>query len=156
MSGKIQIPTNTMEQEFANYERRGYQKGLAVNATRITELEAQAAQVPELIASLQTRQREYLALEAQLADAKQANQWQPIETAPKDIPVLVFHNRMVLEAWYSLPWDRFVVSETGGSNLIKPTHWMPLPAPPKPLFSELVDKHFPGGIDAAIADGKAC
>lgn len=35
------------------------------------------------------------------------------------------------------------------------THWMRLPAAPAPLFGELVDKHFPDGIDAAIqAEGK--
>lgn len=57
--------------------------------------------------------------------------WQPIETAPKDgTPVLVYHNRMVIEAWYSNKWGRFVQSETGGHNGIKPEHWMPLPPPP--------------------------
>lgn len=58
-------------------------------------------------------------------------QWQPISTAPKDgTPILVFHHRMVLEAWYSTQWGRFVVSETGGTNGIDPAHWMPLPPPP--------------------------
>jgi hypothetical protein len=60
------------------------------------------------------------------------SEWQPIETAPKDgTAILVFHNRMVIEAWYSGRWGRFVQSETGGHNGIAPTHWMPLPAPPK-------------------------
>lgn len=57
--------------------------------------------------------------------------WQDIATAPKDgTPMLVFHNRMVIEAWYSTSWHRFVQSETGGHNGIYPQHWMPLPHPP--------------------------
>ena len=57
--------------------------------------------------------------------------WLPIADAPKDgTPILVYHNRMILETWYSTKWERFVVSETGGTNGIKPTHWMPLPLPP--------------------------
>jgi hypothetical protein len=60
------------------------------------------------------------------------SEWRPIESAPKDgRPVLVFHNRIVIEAWFSERWGRFVQSETGGTNGIMPTHWQPLPAPPE-------------------------
>ena len=70
-------------------------------------------------------------LETKLEEAQKDAAWQPIETAPKDgTPILAYNNRMVLEVWYSVPWGKFVVSETGGSNLISPTHWMPLPKPP--------------------------
>jgi hypothetical protein len=69
--------------------------------------------------------------------------WQPIETAPKDAPVLLFgmtnpDERMVRfkkpvvfsgywesldEAWcaHGSHWD---------GPFFQPTHWMPLPAPP--------------------------
>ena len=113
-------------------------------ADRITELEAQQSDLRQLQTALATGQPvwpnnwsqpvamvayEFHLRQEQLAEA-QRDAWQPIETAPNYVPVLVFHNRMVIEAWYSTPWGKFVVSETGGSNLIKPTHWMPLPKPP--------------------------
>lgn len=70
-------------------------------------------------------------------------EWQPIETAPDDERVLVwaqgFHNPVVAENsvydWlmmgpgeHDLPCDG---SPAGGLFRLKPTHWMPLPAPPK-------------------------
>ena len=72
-----------------------------------------------------------------------AAQWLPIESAPRDgTPVLVYHNRMVIEAWYSAKWGKFVQSETGGTNGINPAHWMPLPAPPaKPDDTAQQEKH---------------
>ena len=36
--GKIRIPTDVMEQEFATYERRGYQRGVREERARWTEL----------------------------------------------------------------------------------------------------------------------
>lgn len=65
MSNKIQIPIDTMEQEFTNYYRLGYKKGLAENADRITELEAWKTAVLD-------------ALAVTCSDA-------PIGTAPRDI-----------------------------------------------------------------------
>lgn len=65
------------------------------------------------------------------AATEKANQWRPIADAPSDgTPMLVYHNRMVLEAWYSTQWGKFVVSETGGTHNISPSHFLPLPLPP--------------------------
>ena len=79
--------------------------------------------------------------------------WQPIETAPKDQNILVFgepedlilngdtlvHFRAPLVC--AAHWDDIDSSFclTGGSWLgpfIEPTHWMPLPEPPKPKTDE--------------------
>ena len=60
------------------------------------------------------------------------NEWQPIETAPRDRPVIVAIPQWVfadiglvdvLGRWYS-PID-------GVEHSPAPTHWMPLPEPPK-------------------------
>lgn len=72
-------------------------------------------------------------------DAKRMNEWQPIETAPKDgtfvlccdlitpfrnQPPIMFVGRWDPEhhGWCDKPWhqDRFT-----------PTHWQPLPEPPR-------------------------
>lgn len=74
------------------------------------------------------------------------DEWQPIETAPKDgTPILVFgkpQKHPNLESWYdgsaifTAEWDAIDESFCilGGDWLgpfIDPSHWMPLPAPPK-------------------------
>lgn len=59
-------------------------------------------------------------------------EWQPIETAPKDGELLVYwvcretgEGFRAVAAWSQWGW----ISD--GDGLIYPTHWMPLPAPPK-------------------------
>ena len=62
-----------------------------------------------------------------LLDEARAAKWQPIETAPKveDIELLLWCcDRAVIGNW----WDGWNDCEYGP---IHPTHWMPLPAPPK-------------------------
>lgn len=61
--------------------------------------------------------------------------WQPIETAPKRGDVLVYCSdtceQMVafwsrrLEGW------QFALGPYDGAHICTPTHWMPLPEPPK-------------------------
>ncbi len=70
------------------------------------------------------------------------SEWQPIETAPLEAVVLVWHPRLGVcfalagtedgkpgENWGWYQTDR---SEDGGFGLMDedPTHWMPLPKPP--------------------------
>jgi hypothetical protein len=75
--------------------------------------------------------------------------WQPIESAPKDgteVLVLYMHikTQCVFNAFYASEedgWDRedvgwwsyehSEVSRIKLEGFMKPTHWMPLPAPPK-------------------------
>lgn len=58
--------------------------------------------------------------------------WQPIETAPKDgKKILVLAAPGIYIAWWSDGnWEDHQRMFNGGAAL-KPTHWMPLPAPPE-------------------------
>lgn len=78
--------------------------------------------------------------------------WQPIETAPKDGTPVLLYGEWAGEIWgvfdepsmevglYAGSGDYarqgFLWAATGGdayATWCKPSHWMPLPAPPKPL-----------------------
>lgn len=67
--------------------------------------------------------------------------WQPIETAPKDgpgilayIPSAPWHDEPhICEAFWSL-WREgggWRISDHDNGCWVEPTHWMPLPTPPK-------------------------
>lgn len=66
-------------------------------------------------------------------------EWQPIETAPKDGTwVLGFKERKYvqdqIETWHWVEAEDFVGWEHAAEAndfYEQPTHWMPLPAPPK-------------------------
>jgi Protein of unknown function (DUF551) len=59
-------------------------------------------------------------------------EWQPIETAPEDVLVLIarcapntqWHGRIEVAIKYGDRFDAF-------NRWFPPTHWMPLPEPPK-------------------------
>lgn len=59
-------------------------------------------------------------------------EWQPIETAPKAICVLVANidKGSVTEAF--LGWDGWRKGPHG-TGFVYPTHWMPLPDPPSTI-----------------------
>ncbi len=63
--------------------------------------------------------------------------WQPIETAPKDwTHVLVADgNRLIGEVYYQRHVGEWVYAnmsaDDDGALVGDPTHWMPLPEPPK-------------------------
>lgn len=74
------------------------------------------------------------------AEEPMMSNWKPIETAPKDgTEVLLYwpleglgdlHSKIKIGSWHSDAWgwqDRFCRSYTDA-----PTHWQPLPDPPKP------------------------
>jgi hypothetical protein len=73
------------------------------------------------------------ALEAQLAE----REWRPIETAPKNKVILIslrrkHGSRVVLRAcWYGENELDPAESEHGEGLRGDPTHWQPLPPPPK-------------------------
>ena len=65
--------------------------------------------------------------------------WQPIETAPKDVPVLTYRGACLMAvaehckhpADYGKKIQRDIWICTDGCELLHVTHWMPLPDPPK-------------------------
>lgn len=70
--------------------------------------------------------------------------WQPIESAPKDKPILIrkhhqigmaIYNPTIFGNWQLCSSVGFFQKETHGNMINEalplPTHWMPLPAPPK-------------------------
>lgn len=65
-------------------------------------------------------------------------EWQPIETAPKG-EITDYRDQVVL-VWARDEWMRvavfdanawYLVEGQGGALMFDPTHWMPLPEPPK-------------------------
>ena len=65
-------------------------------------------------------------------------EWQPIETAPKDgtrilIGVWDLGPDVTSARWNGAFWDMSIQDEEfcGESDFAGPTHWMPLPDPPK-------------------------
>lgn len=69
-------------------------------------------------------------------------EWQPIETAPKDVPVMIFSTDarwpgVIIAICSSFVDERgnLVAVDWGdfwqdGDLDVEPTHWMPLPEPP--------------------------
>lgn len=74
------------------------------------------------------------------AEAHPAGQWQPIATAPKTHGslLLLATGRGVVAGSWGLGRYNYSTREyehewvEGVQNVIHPTHWMPLPAPPSP------------------------
>lgn len=64
-------------------------------------------------------------------------EWRNIETAPMDARLLGVVNGVVrFIAWGKtshLPWHGFCLADQGAEefDICEPTHWMPLPEPPK-------------------------
>ncbi len=58
------------------------------------------------------------------------NEWQPIETAPKTTQLILAYNGDIymLIFWNGGYWYEWGIGEVKGAE---PTHWMPLPEPPK-------------------------
>lgn len=64
------------------------------------------------------------------------SEWQPIETAPKDRPIIVSNGEAVGEAQYHESaegwwWAGYHPTDASDGCVWQPAHWMPLPAPPK-------------------------
>ena len=59
--------------------------------------------------------------------------WQPIKTAPKDgTEIIVWMGRKDIRlGWYFAPSSNTRGWMDQNSKTIRPTHWMPLPEPPK-------------------------
>jgi len=74
-----------------------------------------------------------------LIQQARAGAWQPMETAPKDRAVLLWNGAVnvgewggVIEDWLALIEGDIVAFDNGDlARVHAPTHWMPLPDPPK-------------------------
>ena len=80
--------------------------------------------------------------------------WSAIETAPKNVPVLVFDGHAISVAercigrWYALVGDKTVRWEDRSMAVVEPTCCMPLPDPPggvRPALTSHGRKDQPGG-----------
>jgi hypothetical protein len=67
-----------------------------------------------------------------------AMEWQPIETCPKMTAVLLYatgyyigHFNETNSRWWVESDGTQTAAEASLNGFNKPTHWMPLPAPPK-------------------------
>lgn len=64
-----------------------------------------------------------------LEECQELNQWQPIESAPKDRPILFYYPPR-----YQRDEDTLISSEPSNTRAVEfrfATHWMGLPEPPK-------------------------
>ena len=75
---------------------------------------------------------EIVALEDRATQAEARMQWQSIETAPEDKPVLVYQ-RMLIGGEHGHFFEVGLICNGDLVNVegMCPTHWMPLPEPPK-------------------------
>lgn len=73
---------------------------------------------------------------AEIAGAlRDAEGWRPIESAPRDQPVIVTNGESVGEASYHESdngwwWAGYHPTDASDGYVWQPTHWRPLPAPP--------------------------
>ena len=74
-----------------------------------------------------------LALEAAIA-LMRGQSWQPIETAPKDRRILLFQGGVWKGGWDEC--ERKWMGAGAGVFIVPPTHWQPLPTPPKDTADE--------------------
>lgn len=79
---------------------------------------------PAHTASLDALLTAIAALEAQVP------QWQPIETAPRDVNVLVYSTGTFYVAHFNTFFNRWRNIDGPSFPLATPTHWMPLPPAP--------------------------
>ena len=60
------------------------------------------------------------------------SEWQPIETAPKDGTHIILTGDDIVAEDYWMKWRVDDTESWAHFQYVKPTHWMPLPTPPKP------------------------
>lgn len=60
-------------------------------------------------------------------ECQELNQWHPIETSPKDRKIWLFDGEIFTGQWWLSDWTDWQDHE----RIVKPTHWMELPEPPK-------------------------
>ncbi len=68
-----------------------------------------------------------------IAQQPPVNEWQPIDTAPKDDYIVVTDGGFIAQAfWSGKCWMMgFIEGNINVKVDLQPTHWMPLPEPPR-------------------------
>jgi len=76
---------------------------------------------------------EYDKLKAEVERLRKAGEWQPIETAPKDMTRVLGYveEYIVVMWWFTYSNGRSCWETVDGESEVDPTHWMPLPKPPQ-------------------------
>jgi hypothetical protein len=128
--------------------RRRMQAALAESAKEIERLEADIGGLEDLLRLERDKNTRILReSDAEIERLKRVNEWQPIETAPKDgKEVIATDGRDVFTARYRISnctQDAPFFAVSGDGEFINrgtdwnfepdyrwPTHWMPLPTPP--------------------------
>lgn len=63
------------------------------------------------------------------------SEWKPIETAPKvgDVQIYCSDTKEQMVAFWNTKFKgwQFAIDPCSGPHIAYPTHWMPLPEPPK-------------------------
>lgn len=122
-------------------KRKPIEEYILAQKKRIAELEAEKVSLTNDLAEKQEQldqlANKCLELEAENKRLKEANEWKPIETAPKDgSRFLAGVDRasgfLQYVAWWDDEFSDWVITSSL-TNIICPTpsHWMPLPEPPK-------------------------
>lgn len=71
------------------------------------------------------------AAQARIAELEASQQWQPIETAPKNGTRILTYSPKDNEYCWKIEINKWKHSAWQASpSMCQPTHWMPLPAPP--------------------------
>jgi len=72
-------------------------------------------------------------LKAEVERLRKAGEWQPIETAPKDMTRVLGYveEYIVVMWWFTYSNGRSCWETVDGESEVDPTHWMPLPKPPQ-------------------------
>ena len=109
----------------------GIDKIMAMSDEQVSALAGFEGSNPEDKTTIARQYMDIAMLRVDLAALKAENEWQPIETAPKDGTEFLTYCQSYANKWWI---------STGKYNLNGATHWMPLPKPP--------------ALDAAMAQGE--
>jgi hypothetical protein len=83
--------------------------------------------------AIRVKDEENARLKAEVERLRKAGEWQPIETAPKDMTRVLGYveEYIVVMWWFTYSNGRSCWETVDGESEVDPTHWMPLPKPPQ-------------------------
>ena len=104
-------------------------KGGYVNYSDYLELQNQPDALTAYLYAAELSKDDIKTLKAEVERLRKATEWQPIETAPKDGKTII----IIVEYGYVYTgiFDNDGYCQDLAGAGLDPTHWMPLPQPPK-------------------------